>query len=204
MAFDLTLFSNKLRRYRTQFDVSIEHLATATGLSVEVLTCLDAGTRTPTGDEVLILADYFKCDYKFFISNEQLAPLEQTDKLFRKHGGDLTPADRWAIQEFLYLCECEAFLLDVLQRPAPRLFTFTKKGSYFKGHGEAAARELRRHLGFVENAIRGDIFAVFREIGVHIFRRRLENSRISGLYLKHPTAGKCVLVNYSEDVFRQR
>jgi Zn-dependent peptidase ImmA (M78 family) len=37
-----------------------------------------------------------------------------------------------------------------------------------------------------------------------LFRRELGNSSISGLYIKHPTAGKCILVNYSEDVYRQR
>jgi Zn-dependent peptidase ImmA (M78 family) len=31
-----------------------------------------------------------------------------------------------------------------------------------------------------------------------------ENSNISGLYIKHPVAGKCVLVNYDEDIYRQR
>jgi len=39
---------------------------------------------------------------------------------------------------------------------------------------------------------------------VHVFRRKLGNSNISGLFLAHPKAGKCILVNYSEDVYRQR
>jgi Predicted Zn peptidase len=37
-----------------------------------------------------------------------------------------------------------------------------------------------------------------------VFRCRLENSDISGLFISHPVAGKCILVNYSEDMFRQR
>jgi Zn-dependent peptidase ImmA (M78 family) len=37
-----------------------------------------------------------------------------------------------------------------------------------------------------------------------VFRRKLENSNISGLYIKHPIAGKCVLINYNEDIYRQR
>ena len=37
-----------------------------------------------------------------------------------------------------------------------------------------------------------------------MFRRKLGNSNISGLFIMHPTAGKCALVNYSEDVYRQR
>lgn len=204
MPLDLKLFASKLRRYRAQFEASIEDVAASTGLLPADLSALEAEERPPTGDEVLILADYFKCDYKFFISNEQLAPMEQTDKLFRKLGGQLTREDRWAIQEFLYLCECEAFLQAALERPAPRLFAFVKSGTYFKGHGENAAAELRRHLQYVPHAIPVDVFDDFRAIGIHVFRRYISNSQISGLYLKHPTAGKCVLVNYSEDVFRQR
>lgn len=49
-----------------------------------------------------------------------------------------------------------------------------------------------------------DVYEDFRRIGVHVFRRQLGNSNISGLFIKHPIAGKCVLVNYSEDVYRQR
>jgi Zn-dependent peptidase ImmA (M78 family) len=37
-----------------------------------------------------------------------------------------------------------------------------------------------------------------------LFRRRLDNSNISGLYVSHPSAGDCVLINYSEDIYRQR
>jgi hypothetical protein len=46
--------------------------------------------------------------------------------------------------------------------------------------------------------------ADFRSIGIHVFRRRFDNSSISGVYVKHPVAGSCVLVNYSEDIYRQR
>lgn len=204
MPLELTLFADKLRRYRGQFSATIEDVARATGLPADALSALEAGHRQPTGDEVLILADYFKCDYKFFISNERLAPLEQTDKLFRKHGAELVPSDRWAIQEFLYLCECEAFLQVALERPAPRAFAYAKQGTYFKAHGEAAAHALRRHLGYAPHEIPTDVFQDFRRLGVHVFRRQIDNSNISGLYIKHPTAGKCVLVNYSEDLFRQR
>jgi Zn-dependent peptidase ImmA (M78 family) len=204
MALDLHMFAEKLRRYRGQFEMSVEEVANATGLLPDTLLALEAETRAPTGDEVLILADYFKCDYKFFVSNERLAPLEQTDKLFRKHGSELTSADRWAIQEFLYLCECEAFLRNALGYATTNPFAFTKRGKFYKAHGEAAAAALRRHLNYSSRAIPVDVYEDFRKIGIHVFRRHLDNSNISGLYLKHPTAGKCVLINYAEDVFRQR
>ncbi|MCH8252009.1 MAG: ImmA/IrrE family metallo-endopeptidase [Planctomycetes bacterium] len=204
MPIDLNMLSVKLKRYREQFQTSLGELATATGIAEERLSSYESGRKEPTGDEILILADYYKCDFKFFIANERVAPFDQTETLFRLHGAELSKADRWAIQEFLFLCECEEFLMSSLAPDQRQPFTFIKKGNFFKGHGEEAASELRRHLGYGPNEIGMDLYADFRRIGLHVFRRQLENSNVSGLYVKHPTAGKCVLVNYTEDVYRQR
>ncbi|MES1023393.1 XRE family transcriptional regulator [Gloeocapsa sp. BRSZ] len=204
MTFDLALFSSKLKRYREQLDTSLDEVSTLTGISIQELTFLENGDRRPTGDEVLILADYYKCDYQFFISNEQLAPFEQTETMFRRYGNEFSRGDRWAVQEFLFLCESEAFLLGLMPRKDDKPFGFTKVGNYFKGHAEQAAVRLRSHLGYSPNQVGCDIYDDFRSLGFHIFHRELDNSNISGLYIKHPTAGKCILVNYSEDVYRQR
>ncbi len=59
-------------------------------------------------------------------------------------------------------------------------------------------------MGHSERQVPRDIYEEFRSVGVHVFRRKLGNSAISGLFIVHPTAGKCALVNYSEDVYRQR
>jgi Zn-dependent peptidase ImmA (M78 family)/transcriptional regulator with XRE-family HTH domain len=204
MTFDLALFSSKLKKYRAQFENSLDEISGSTGITVQSLNDLENGNRKPTGDEVLILADYYKCDYQFFISNEKLAPFEQTDTLFRRHGDQFSKKDRWSVQEFLFLCECEEFLLSLIPRKDYKPFSFIKEGNYFKGHGEQAAKKLREHLGYSVNQINSNIYDDFRRLGFHIFRRELGNSNISGLYIRHPVAGKCVLVNYSEDVYRQR
>ncbi len=205
MTFDLSLLGSKLSRYRQQFQLDIVEVAQATGITVDALREWEAGHQQPSGDEILILADFYKCDFKFFISNERLAPFEQTDMLFRKHGDQLSKADRWNIQEFLFLCECENDLVELLGRKSRLNFTFTPSGTYYKAHSERAAAELRQTLGYANDQLTADdIFQDFRRIGIHIFRRKLENSKISGLFLKHPAIGKCVLINYSEDVFRQR
>ena len=203
MSLDLALFANKLRRQREMFGESEEQFAVATGIPVDELRELEQGQRTPTGDQVLILADHFLCDFRFFISNESATPIERTEKLFRAHSGELSSQDRWAIQEFLFLCENEAFLLRELGRPSGLPFTFKKRGTYYKAHGISAARELRRALGY-ESLDVPEVFSDLRRLGMHVFRRRLENRRISGLFLQHPVAGPCVLVNYDEDVYRQR
>ena len=159
---------------------------------------------TPSGDEILILADYYKCDYKFFVSNEKLAPFEQTDNLFRRHGSELSKEDRWAIQEFLFLCECEEFLEGVVPRIARKPFAFQPSGTFFKAHATECASDLRKHLGFGPGEVNANIFDGFRRLGIHVFRRQLANSNISGLFIMHPVAGRCVLVNYDEDIYRQR
>ena len=122
MPLDLGLFAKKLARYRQQFQADYEEVSQNTGIPREKLIALEQASLEPTGDDILILADYFKCDYKFFVSNEMLAPFEQTETLFRMHGDELSSEDRWAIQEFLFLCECEDYLLSQGGAGQPALF----------------------------------------------------------------------------------
>jgi Zn-dependent peptidase ImmA (M78 family) len=185
MPINLQALGSKLAKYRNQLTQSLD------------------GVTEPTGDEVLILADHYRCDFKFFISNERVAPFEQTDTLYRAHGREFSKQDRAAVQEFLYLCDIEEFLLKELGRGV-RPFDFSPAGNYFKGHAEAAAAEFRKAMGHSDHAVPRNIYEEFRSVGVHVFRRKLGNSAISGLFIMHPTAGKCALVNYSEDVYRQR
>src|SRR5690606_9952762 len=67
-----------------------------------------------------------------------------------------------------------------------------------------AAAALRSQLGYEPNVVPRNVYEDFRLIGIHVFRRALANAEISGLYVEHPIAGHCVLVNYDEDVYRQR
>ena len=203
MSFDLTEFARKLRSYRDQRQLTPAELATGTGIDPDRFAGLEAAELLPSGDEVLIIADFFQCDYRFFVSNERLAAFQQTETLYRKFGNDFSKNDRRSIQEFFFLCECEAFLLTELNRKI-EAFSFMPRGTFFKGHGEDAAKELRRHFSYGPKQVPSDIYADFRRLGFHVFRRRLENSNISGLTVQHPTAGTCILVNYSEDIYRQR
>jgi Zn-dependent peptidase ImmA (M78 family)/transcriptional regulator with XRE-family HTH domain len=203
VALDLQELGAKLRRYREQLQLSTAEVGATTGIGDDRLRDFEAGANSPTGDEILILADFYKCDYRFFVSNERRAAFEQTENLYRRFGSEFSKSDRWGVQEFLFLCECEEFLTRELHRSRSP-FHFQPSGTYFKAHGERAAAELRRHLGHSPTAIPLDVYADLRKIGIHVFRRRLENSNISGLTVRHPYAGPCVLVNYSEDIYRQR
>ncbi|WP_409274923.1 XRE family transcriptional regulator [Neobacillus sp. SCS-31] len=203
MTIDTSMLAMKLKKYRVQFLLTIEELSYSTGIPCERLIEFELGKRLPTGDEILIISDFYKCDYKFFISNEQLTAFEQTELLFRRFGESLSKEDRIAIQEVLYLAECEEFLLQELGI-TKKEFKFIKQGALFKQHGIEAAKALRKHLNYQDRKVPKDVFKDFRSIGIHIFRRHLQNSNISGIYIKHPVVGKCILVNYNEDVYRQR
>ena len=203
MAINLQMLGSKLVKYRDQLQESVDEVASVTGIEAARLAAIEAGSAEPTGDEVLILADHYQCDFKFFISNDRVAPFEQTETLYRAHGQEFTKTDRRAVQEFLYLCETEAFLMAELGRTGSE-FSFVPTGSFMKTHGEAAAHALRVALGYRDNAVPRDVYGEFRKAGVHVFRRRLGNSDISGLFINHPVAGKCALVNHSEDIYRQR
>lgn len=203
MPLDLQQFVAKLKRYRDQLQISIEEISIATGIEKERLGLFESGDAAPTGDEVLILADFYKCDYRFLVSNEQLAPFEQTENLYRRYGSEFSKDDRRRVQDFLFLCECEEQLQQALKRPRTE-FRYKTHGKYYKGHAGDAAVRLRRHFGYAAEAVPSDVYADFRTIGIHVFRRHLENSNISGLTVRHPKAGPCILVNYSEDIYRQR
>ena len=203
MTINLQALGSKLCKYREQLQETLQEVGQSSGIDVDRLASIESGSVEPSGDEILILSDHYRCDYKFFISNERVAPFEQTQTLYRAHGGDFSKEDRRAIQDFLYLCETEEFLMRELDQVRPA-FSFEAQGDYYKGHGEDAASALRTMLGYQDHMVPRDIYADFRKAGVHVFRRELGNSSISGLFIAHPTAGRCALVNYSEDVYRQR
>jgi Zn-dependent peptidase ImmA (M78 family) len=204
MPFDIKTFSNKLMRYRNQFPVSIEEVSSSTGISISRLRDLENGQNEPSGDEILILADFFKCDFNYFISNEKETVLEKTELLFRRYGKELSTNDRWAIQECIFFAESENYLDELYSIKKPQVFQFNPVGSYFKQQGIDAAIELRKVLNYRANEFRLDIYSEFRKAGFLIYRRKLENSSISGVCIAHPQIGKIILVNYDEDIYRQR
>jgi Zn-dependent peptidase ImmA (M78 family)/transcriptional regulator with XRE-family HTH domain len=203
MAISLQTLGSKLQKYRTQLRQSTSDVAQATGIGDERLSAIEAGQLEPSGDEILILADHFRCDFHYFISNERVAPFEETEVLYRAGQGEFTPADRQAIQEFLYLCDTEAMLLEALNRPKPKFHVGRLTASELANPSEAAKR-IRTALGYSDIELIADVYQACRDLGLHTFRRKLGNSKISGLFVTHPTAGKCALVNSSEDIYRQR
>lgn len=202
MSFDLQLFAKKLKACREELLLSDDDVAKATGLPIQRLAQLEAGQAEPTGDEILIFADYYKQNFNFFISNQQKTATEQVKILYRKFNDEFTKEDRWAVREFVYLCECEAYIFEAIGFDKIN-FQYSPQGINHKSHGIAGASALRLHLGLKPDSLMPDPYQTLRKLGIHIFRRKLTNSKISGLFIDHPLAGRCVLVNYDEDIFRQ-
>ncbi len=205
MAFSSAVFGRKVRDLRIHIAQGRETVAHASGIPSSRLDQLEQGTAEPTGDELLILADYYHRDFRFLIEDDAQDPAKQIDILFRDHGDELEPDDRMAIAEFAHLCSAQAFLEREMGRKPDRPdFRFRPTGTFYKGQGERCAHALRQHLGYADNEVVRDIYEEMRRMGFKVFRRRLENSNISGLYMSHPEAGPCVLVNLAEGQARQR
>jgi len=199
------LFSSKLKNLLDQLLLSDTEVSDSTGIPFQRFHALVTGQAEPSGDEVLILADFFKCDYKLLISNEKITSITQTEILFRRFSSDFSKEDRMAVREVYYMAEHEYFLQQLLNKTSGnRNFFQLPIGKYFKQHGVDGAASLRKHLGYTDAEVSRNVFDDMRKINYHVFRRRLGNSNISGVAFKHPEAGKCILINYDQDIYRQR
>ena len=115
MPIDKVSLGNKLERCRKNLNLEISDISKNIGLSKERISEIEKGLKEPTGDEILIFSDFYKQDYKYFISNEKLSASEQIEVLYRKLGDDFSREDRWAIQEFIFLCGTEQDILQYLK-----------------------------------------------------------------------------------------
>ena len=205
MRFTAKAFAHKLSAMREGFSQELADVSSATGIAPPRLELLEGGDVAPTGDEVLMLADHFRRDFRFLIDDDISDPDTSLDVIFRRHGGELSAADRIAIAEFAYLCRCQAQMETDLGGYKPQeAFSFSPRGKYFKGHAEQCLKQLREALQLGPANPPKDLFASMRRMGFKVFRRRLENSRISGLFLNDAEAGPCILVNLADGMARQR
>ncbi|BBK38654.1 DNA-binding protein [Allostella sp. ATCC 35155] len=207
MPFTQARFGAKIRELREHRQLTITSVAQDIGIAPARLTDLEAGLGMPTGDEVLYLAGRFRCDFAWLIEDGSNNPDDGLEVLFRNEDGTLTSSDRDAIAEFVHLCKAQELLDAVLRRKANAKpsFRFIPSGGHYIAQGIACARSYRRHLGLGDDEIVTNPFDTLRADGLRVFRRAMPaDSTIAGLYLMHPTAGSCLLVNYRQDLYRQR
>lgn len=203
MAYDYIKIVQKLLRSRNNMGLDKVEVSSRTGIDLARIEALESGIVQPTGDEILILADVYKEDFRYFISNQNLSSAETVDELYRLNGS-ITNTDKQAIQSFIFHSANEQGLLDGLGKKK-EIFKLPKISNerIMKSDGIKVARALRQFLGYKNIDAYQNLYYDFRRIGLHIFRVKLDDSNLSGLFVKHPIAGKCVLVNFDDNLFRQ-
>ena len=183
--------------------MTLEDASLRTGITDERLQAIESGAVEPTGDEVLIIADAYCEPVEYFILNERSPSIEKATDLYRMYGDDFSPQDRRSIQEFLMLCRMEHEIEGLLgSRPRVSGFRPEATSTHMKRAGREAAEELRVEFQLGDAPI-SDPFHLPRIFGCHVFRRKLLNSTVSGVMLRHENFGPCILVNYLEGHYRQ-
>ncbi|MCZ8065690.1 MAG: ImmA/IrrE family metallo-endopeptidase [Microcystis sp.] len=205
MAFDYVVLGRKLKKARESLLIAPQESALRLQISLQEYLDIEEGRNEITGDQLVLLSVMYRRDFRYFVTGDYPSAESQVQEIFRRNAA-LSKSDRIAIQEFVRLCEYEDFLeREVFQRQPTKIPNYAQyqfNHSYFKRQGEEAASLERERLGLGQQPVE-NIFELIRNQGIHIFKRQLEDKNISGLYINHPVAGHCILINYLDDLYRQ-
>ncbi|BAY43811.1 hypothetical protein SAMD00079811_13980 [Scytonema sp. HK-05] len=205
MTFDYVLLGKKLREVREDSNIDAAEAAFRLQISLEDYLKIESGEKKATGDQVVLLAALYQEDFRYFVTGDYPSARSQIQEMFRLNAS-LSKNDRIAIKIFVRLCEYESFLEQEIfnkkYSPLPNYGQRQFGHNYFKKQGAEAAKFERERLQLGKSPIR-DIFDLMRNQDIHVFKRQLEDRNISGLYINHPTAGHCILINYLDDLYRQ-
>ena len=204
MSFDFKLLGRKIKEARESLLIEKEEVAKYLRCSIEEYEKIENGESSSIdGDIIILISQVLEMDFRYFVSGDYVSAESQIKELFRQNG-DITKNDRKAIRKFIRLCEEKHNLEGLLSRQKPLPYDYSGYGFRSNNHkyqGITAAYRERERLN-IDDSI-NDIYGLLRKQKIHIFRRKLEDSNISGVYIKHPVAGHCVLINYSDDIYRQ-
>ncbi|MFB8787602.1 MAG: XRE family transcriptional regulator [Potamolinea sp.] len=205
MTFDYAVLGRKLKEARESLLMTPQDSALRLQISCQGYLDIEAGRNRITGDQLVLLADLYRRDFRYFVTGDYPSAESQIQEMFRRNA-ELSQNDRIAIQEFVRLCEYEHFLEREIFHREPLLIPNYSEISFnhrnLKLQGEEAASFERERLILGKQPIE-NIFELIRNQGIHIFKRQLEDKNISGLYINHPEAGHCILINYLDDLYRQ-
>lgn len=205
MAFDYVVLGKKLKDARESLLINPQDSASRLQISSQEYLDIEAGKNRISGDQLVLLASLYERDFRYFVTGDYPSAESQVQEMFRRNA-ELSKNDRIAIQQFIRLCEYENFLKqEIFQYQSVEIPNYEKHSfghTHFKRQGEEAAFFERQRLVLGQEPIK-NIFDLIRNQGIHIFKRQLEDKNISALYINHPSAGHCILVNYLEDLYRQ-
>ncbi|WP_252223188.1 MULTISPECIES: XRE family transcriptional regulator [unclassified Clostridium] len=204
MSFDYKLLGKKFKEARESLLMSIEEVAKYLECDETYYNGIESGNITSLdGDTIILLSQKFERDFRYFVSGDYPSTESQVKELFRQNS-KLTKNDRISIQKFIRLCEEKYNLELALGKEKNFPIDYSKKvfkSDNHKYQGISVAYLERQRLNISDSI--DDIYGKLREQKIHIFRKALEDNNISGVYVKHPRVGHCILINYSDDIYRQ-
>lgn len=204
MSFDYRLLGAKLKEARKNQEYTIDEVAEYINKTEKDYKMIEEGEYvTLEGDTVVLLSKLFKVDFRYLVTGNYPSAESQITSLFRQNS-ELSKNDRRAIQSFIRLCETKNDIEEMLGSSKPETPKYTNDDFNINNHkqqGILAADSERKRLKIVGGI--PNIYSLLRQQKIHIFRRTLEDKNISGVYIKHPYAGHCILINYVDDIFRQ-
>jgi Zn-dependent peptidase ImmA (M78 family)/DNA-binding XRE family transcriptional regulator len=202
MSFDYKLLGRKLKEARVSLRIEPKEAAEYIGCSEMEYLKIEAGDAFINGDHLVLLAKLYFRDFRYFVTGDYPSAESQIKELFRRNE-QLSKGDRIAIQKFVRICEYKSYFENILGRKkvVPLNYFMYKPNLNYKKQGEKAAIEERKRLEI--NGPIDNIYSLLRKQKINIFRRIMEDRTISGVYIKHPFAGHCILINYLDDIYRQ-
>lgn len=202
MNFDLSLFASKLKKLIEMQEYSLDEFSNLTKVSLNRLNELIKGSKAPTGGEILIFSDVLKIEHEYFISNEVTSLVEKTETFFRNTEGVITRSDKRIITETLNTALFYKYLQDVRNIRNVEFNPESESDNHVQ-QGMDAALQLRKQLKYPVDKVDINPFAIARQMGIQVYRRKLSDSSISGIHLSSLETGKVILINYKDDLYRQ-
>jgi Zn-dependent peptidase ImmA (M78 family)/transcriptional regulator with XRE-family HTH domain len=195
----------RIAQKRESAGISRKDLATALGITADDVERVESGRYDDLpGDFVLIAARVLRTDFRYFVTYELDDEDAQTHRVYRALA-EPTVDDEFRLRLFFHFATGEAELRSLLDVPLRRAWTARPSNpprGFFKEHGQHVAREERKRLGLGDRSI-PNMFDLVRGQGILLLRQHFRDSTLSGLTAVHPRAGTCVLVNYTDDLYRQ-
>ena len=78
MPVDPRTVARKLKQARELQSLSVSEVSEATSIAAERIALVESGESAASGDEVLILANFYRHDFRDFLDDNRPGPFEQT------------------------------------------------------------------------------------------------------------------------------
>jgi len=208
MSFNPQTLGRRLREARENCGLSQQVAADAIGAPRTAVTQLEAGNRAVSTLELAQLAELYKRPVADFFGEQ---PLHEDDLLVALHrlapGLDACSDIKEQVERCLNLCREGCSLEELLGRsprsgpPAYSLAAPRTAGEAVR-QGEQVAFQERKRLGLGQTPI-ADMGELISGQGIWSSGVNLPDE-MSGLFLRHPTIGMAILVNFNHVRVRKR